>query len=50
VDNGRGGIVTAQTKRDIEFGLAVLIVGAFAATGFVSICWWLFCLFRETLP
>jgi len=42
--------VTAQTKRDIEFGLAVLIVGAFAATGFVSICWWLFCLFRETLP
>jgi hypothetical protein len=42
--------VTAQTKRDIEFGLAVLIVGAFAATGFVSMCWWLICLIRETLP
>jgi hypothetical protein len=42
--------VTAQTKRDIEFGLAVLIVGAFTATGFISICWCLFCMIRETLP
>jgi hypothetical protein len=44
------GTMTAQTKRNIESGLAVLVVGAFAATGFVSICWWLFCLIRETLP
>jgi hypothetical protein len=42
--------VTAQTKRDIEFGLAVLVVGAFAATGLVSMCWWLFCLIGRTLP
>ena len=42
--------MTAQTKRDIGFGLAVLVVGAFAATGLVSICWWLFFLIRETLP
>ena len=40
----------AQTKRDIEFGLAVLIVTAFAATGFANMCWWLFCLIGGTLP
>jgi hypothetical protein len=50
MDNVRRGTVTAQAKTDIEFGLAVLIVGALAATGFVSVCWWLFCLIRETLP
>jgi hypothetical protein len=42
--------MSRQTRRDIAFGLAVLIVTAFAVTGFVNMCWWLICLIGETLP
>ncbi|MGO8732168.1 MAG: hypothetical protein ACLQVM_05175 [Terriglobia bacterium] len=42
--------MTAQTKRDIEFGVAVLIVAAFVVTGFISMCWWLICLIGRTQP
>ena len=42
--------MTAQTKRDIQFGLAVLVATAFVVTGLVSMCWWLICLIGGTLP
>jgi hypothetical protein len=42
--------MTAQTRRDIEFGMAVLIVTAFVVTGLASMCWWLLCLIGKTLP
>lgn len=42
--------MTAETRRDIEYGLAVLMVAAFVVTGLASLCWWLFCLIGRTLP
>jgi hypothetical protein len=42
--------MTVSTKRDIEFGLAVLIITAFVVTGIACMGWWLFCLLGGTLP
>ena len=42
--------MTAPTRGNIEFDLAVLVIAAFVLTGMASVGWWLFCLIRVMLP
>ena len=41
--------MTAPTKRNIEFDIAVLVIAVFVLMGMARLGWWLFCLIRVML-